>query len=68
MAYRPLLPPVACSTRTPSGVICSIHAITSAIGKPSISTKMNTRNAHAGASKVGNAMLAACTTSHATTR
>ena len=56
------------STAIITGVICSIHAITSAIGKPSITTKMNTRSAHGGASKVGNGMLAACTTSHATTR
>ena len=66
-AYRRLLPIAGASTRTPSGVNCSNQAITSAKGNPSSSTKMKTRNAHGGASKAGKAMLAACTTSQATT-
>ena len=60
--------PAAASSLTPSGVSSTAQAITSATGKPTISTKMNTRSAHSGAWNVGNAMLAAWITSHATTR
>ena len=51
----------------PSGVTSSTHAITTAMGNPSIATRMNTRSAHGGASKAGKAMLATCTITHATT-
>ena len=68
MAYIQALPAGLVSRTTPSGVVSNTHAITSAIGKPSISTRMKTRSAQGGASKAGKPMLAPCTTSQATTR
>jgi hypothetical protein len=51
----------------PSGVSSNAHAMMSAIGKPSAITATNTFVVHDGASKVGNKIDAACSSSQATT-
>ena len=53
---------------TPSAVTSNTHANTSAMGNPSMTTKMKTRRAQGGASNAGNPMEAACTRSQPTTR
>ena len=68
MPKKRLLPTGALSSRMPSGVTSTIHATTSAIGKPSSTSSVTSRGAQSGRPSCGATVAPTCTTSHATTR
>ncbi|HRA38495.1 MAG TPA: hypothetical protein PLC02_12445 [Pseudomonadota bacterium] len=63
-----MLPVLRASTLTPSGVTSNTHAMTTATGKPTISSSVTSRGTHSGSCNCGATVATIWISSHATTR